>query len=417
MALQRLGAGAGILTLVASAFIATPATAVVPEAAPVTHTVVMGAVDPSVPDTTPRPPASAGRTDRFEYLAYYPDHLQVHRGDTVHFRRDGFHTVTFSPSDQPRAGWLRRDEIEGVTGMYGNLADPTCGHDASVPDCVLSGGEQVVSSGWDDLRLKIDAPEGSYTYYCLLHPGMEGELQVVGDGEPIPTPAEVDALRQQQVATDTENGAALIAASQTPKVEAVGDHLRWTIKAGDVTSDDRVAVLRYLPSNLSVAPGDEVVVEVPEVGSPAAGRAESAAELHTATFPRDAVGDTFGMARYINPSCDADDPAAGAPGLPGVYPAFVMGCPPGTTLEFLFHPHAWSTPTRAPGDSVTTQLTVHDSGLLAGEGTACRTACDAWTAEPFATRSSAVFPNAGTFSFVCLVHPEWGMSGAVRVVD
>src|SRR5687767_282147 len=66
----------------------------------VEHTVVMGAVDPGIADPTPRPPATAGRSDRFEYLAYYPDHLRVHRGDTVRFRRDGFHTVTFSPPGQ-----------------------------------------------------------------------------------------------------------------------------------------------------------------------------------------------------------------------------------------------------------------------------------------------------------------------------
>ena len=418
MAHRRISVIALALAVLSGALFMSPTAALSETAAAGSaHTVVMGAVDPAIADPTPRAPATAGRTDRFEYLSYYPSQLRVHRGDTVHFRRDGFHTVTFTPEDGPRRGWLRQDELNDVPAMHGNLPNSDCGYSASAPACVLSEDNRTVNSGWNDLWLKVDVEEGSYEYSCLLHAGMEGELVVVGDDEILPTAAEVEDARRAQVAEDTEAGAALFAASQSPKVEAVDDHLRWTVKVGDITSDQRVAVLRYMPANLEVAPGDEVVFEVPAAGEPSEGTAEPGSEIHTATFARDAVANNFGMARYINPSCDPDDVEAGLPGVPALYPALFVGCAPGTTLEFLLHPHAWRTPTRAPNDAVLTQATVHDSGLMTGAGSPCRTSCDPWTGEPLPGQSTAVFPNEGTFSFVCLVHPEWEMAGAIRVAS
>src|SRR5687768_1794272 len=166
------------------------------------HTVVMGAVDPAIADTTPRPPATAGRTDRFEYLAYYPDHLRVHRGDTVRFRRDGFHTVTFSPPGQPRRSWLRRDESEGVTAVEFRDPPSSCGHDPSVPPCVLSSTSQTLSSGWDDLALVMALDVGTYEYYCTIHEGMQGSVEVVPDTEPLATPTELTEKRAKEVAAE-----------------------------------------------------------------------------------------------------------------------------------------------------------------------------------------------------------------------
>ena len=394
--------------------VALPATA----SDDVVHTVVMGAVDPALPDPSPRPPATAGRSDRFEYLAYYPDRLQLHRGDTVQFRRDGFHTVTFSPAGESRRSWLRRDELDGVSAIAFRDAPRDCGHDSGVPPCVLSSTTQTVSSGWDDLRVTVDLAVGSYSYYCTVHEGMQGDLEVVPDGEPVASPAEVEAARAEQVALDTAAATGLLAANQTPAVETAGDHLRWTVKAGDITPDDRVAILRYMPSSLEIAPGDEVVFAVSGNSQAPAGRAEPATEIHTATFPHDPVVAQFGMLRYLNAACDPDHESGGLPGVPGMFPSFLVGCPPGMNVELLVQPWAWRSPTRAPGDTVMSPATVHDTGMLAPDNEVCRTACDPWTGARFPSSGPAtMFPTTGTFSFVCLVHPEWGMAGSISVAD
>lgn len=415
---RSLGRATLAALLVATAAAAVPMSPAKASAAPATHTVLMGAVDPALPDTTLRPPATAGRTDRFEYLAYYPDHLRVHRGDTVQFRRVGFHTVRFSPVGEAREGWLRRDEAEGVAALRHNVADPACGHDESVPPCLLSSASPTVNSGWDDLTVRVDLSEGAYEYYCTLHDGMQGELEVVADTEPLPTPEEIEAARTAQIALDSSAGAALIEKNQTPDVEVAGDHLRWTVKTGDFTDDERVAVLRYMPSNLQVAPGDEVVFAVPSVGAPPTGRTEAASELHTATFPHDPLLAGFGMLRYLHAACDPDDETTGASGIPGMYASFFFGCPPGMSFELLMNDLAWRSPTRAPGNTVTSPATVHDTGMLTNEDDFCRTGCDPWTGEGFPSAGPATtFPAAGTFSFVCLVHPEWGMAGSISVTE
>lgn len=419
--------GKAVLGCVLAALLAAPTAAVAttdPSAAAdaaraavadvVEHTVTMGAVDPGLADPTPRPPATPGRLDRFEYLAYYPDVLQLHRGDTVRFRRDGFHTATFSPPGENRSGWLRRDEVEPISAVNGMApSQPLCGGPDQEP-CMLASAESFLSSGWVDMRVTVDLEPGTYDYYCELHPGMSGQLQVVPDDEPVASPAEVEAQRQAQVARDTAAGEALMAAGQTPEFEVVGDHVRWTVKAGDTTADGRVSVLRFLPGNLEVAPGDEVDIAVPPAADARPG-VEIAAEPHTVTFPNDPSAQAAGFLRYLNPACDPDAAGSGLPGLPGAYPAAVAGCPAGTTLEMLLQPWAWRAPLRAPDDAVVSPATVHDSGVLARAGAACRTACDPWTGERFPSSSRAVFPAEGTFGYVCLMHPEWGMAGSVTV--
>lgn len=415
MARARVLPLAIIVLVASSATVGTSRAAPTPE--PMEHTVVMGAVDPAIADTTPRPPASAGRTDRFEYLAYYPDHLRVHRGDTVHFRRDGFHTVTFSAPGEPRRSWLRRDEVEG-TSAAANIEPPaSCGSGVNVPPCVLSPSSPAVNSGWGNLTVKVDLPEGTYEYHCTLHEGMQGAVEVVSDAEPVLTPDAVEKQRAEQIAIDTQAGAKVLADGQTPSAQPVGDHLRWTVKAGAVTSDHRVAVLRFLPSSLQVAPGDEVVFEVPKSPPLSPGQTEAGTEIHTATFPNDPVVAPFGMLRYLLPACDGDGVSSGLPGAAGMYPALLIGCPPKTEMELLISPGAWSSPTRAPGNQVISAATVHDTGILAGDNVVCRTGCDPWTQQRLPrTGPVTVFPTAGTFSYVCLIHPEWGMAGSVSAV-
>ncbi|MBW3662326.1 MAG: hypothetical protein KY469_04425 [Actinobacteria bacterium] len=379
------------------------------------YVVTMGAVDPALgPEAVadPEAPTEASRTDRFEFLAFYPDELRIHRGDTVRFRRDGFHTVEFARSEDEVHRFLRRDELVGVTATQSSVpSDPSCvGADdkPSAPiaqPCVISGTNPTFQSGWRSARLTFDLPPGTYQYFCQIHDGMAGTIQIVDDDEDIPTPAEIEADRVETVHADTIDGAAVIEAGQTPKVEVVGENRVWTVKVGDFTADGRVAVLRFLPSSLTIEPDDEVVFEVPD--SP------SGHEIHTASFPADAY--PLGFLTYLHPTCDPDELDGGAPNVPLQWQALIVGCPAPATLEFQVQPWAWQLPARAPGDVVATPVTVHDSGFMVPPGTPCRSACDPWTGQRRPSSSRAGFPGAGTFAYVCNVHPEWGMTGSVTV--
>lgn len=403
------------LILLLLAVVATLNVAAMPSSmtATVDYIVTMGAVDPEVAPNA-NPPGGEGRLDRFEYMAYYPDRLQLHRGATVHFQRVGWHSVALAPDEAAVPRHLRRDEVDGVSALDGETpTDPSCTTDQSTAPavpiataCTFDDPGQVLNSGWGSMRVTIDVPPGTYDYWCTIHDGMRGAVVVLPDSEPVPTPAEATALGAAQLAADTSNGEAMLAAGQTPVVEPVGDHRRFHVKAGDFTADGRVAALRFLPSTLEIDAEDEVVFVTPD--SPVF-------EIHTASFPADAY--PFGFLTYLHPNCDRDGRSAGAPGVPLQYEALLVGCPPGTDLEIAYQPWAWQQPVRAPADAVATPATVHDSGLLAPGNAPCRSACDPWTGQRFANRSSASFPAAGTFAYICNVHPEWGMSGSITVVS
>lgn len=382
------------------------------------HLVVAGAIEPGWG------PSNNGEA-RVEYVAYYPTTLRVHRGDVVFFRNDGFHTITFGPQGQAREGWLRRDEVEPLISIQHHLpSDPTCGTSAETPPCALDSTGQFVNSGWkmpgtavaNDLKLAVDLPEGAYDYYCTIHSGMEGTIEVVPDDQPVPTPVEVAAQREAEVAADTDTAHDILADPPTMRPpEQVGDHRRWFVQAGEISTDQRVAMLQYFPSSLTIAPGDEVEFFAPAGGPPLPGRTEVAGEAHTVSFEARAAHDNLpGTVRYFSPMCDPDDPQTGLPGVP-MLPALLVGCPDDLSLELGLQPYAFpQNAIRAPGNAVATEATYDDSGILFQPDAACRMACDPWTGERFESTSTSSFPSEGQFVYRCFLHGRI-MGGAINV--
>ena len=247
---------------------------------PAEHLVSVGADDPGSP-ALPAP------QDRFEYHAYYPDTLQVQRGDVVSFDYQGEHSVTFYPRGVRRASLLVADEREGdvrLDGVFPSRTDCALGVGAdALPPCVLSSADQFLNAGASVpdpdyiTRIKVDAPPGTYSYFCVFHRGMRGAIEVVDAGEEVPSAAEVEAERRAQIQRDTAAAEAVVAAHQTPTPKIVDGHARWEVQVGGSTPDGRVALLSYLPSDLEIAPGDEVEFVLPK--SPA-----QFVETHSASF-------------------------------------------------------------------------------------------------------------------------------------
>lgn len=386
----------------------------------------MGAVDPVIRElhesqgTPIEPPGDETRRDRVEYLRFYPERLQVHAGDRVRFRHEGFHSAVFVEQVDDGPSFFRRDEVEGVSAVddRGRLpTDPSCAvHAVDVDDetepCVLSDPQTRFSTGWNSARVQLELPPGIYTYVCGIHAGMVGEIEVVPAEQPIASPAEVEVERERRVAEDTANAEEVIAAGQTPGSHVDGDIRVWTVKAGDFTPDGRVAILRFLPSDLTVEEGDEVRYVVPD---------GPGYEVHTASFPSDAY--PLDIATYLSGACDPDDPRTGAPGVPATVGLIFLdavsggelGCPEPLELEMHFQPYAWRHPLRAPGDRVATPRTLHDSGLMSTQWTDCKFSCDPWTQERFPSEAQVSFGMPATYPYVCIIHADWGMTAAVTV--
>ncbi len=130
---------------------------------------------------------------RFEALAFFPDPLTIRAGDTVRWTIMGFHTVTFNANQPPlplfvpgpNPGDLSFGPGAFPTGPMGPnpTYDGTTRANSGVP--LQEGGP---GSAPPTYRLTFTRP-GVYGYVCLVHPGMNGTIQVQPASEPLPETA------------------------------------------------------------------------------------------------------------------------------------------------------------------------------------------------------------------------------------
>lgn len=335
--------------------------------------------------------------DSWAFLRFFPGgSLSVHAGDVVDFAWAGTdtpHTATLVPSDDPEA-WRADNQGQGGTyqdpipdsvvgGDDGDLienpavvapTDPTCGTEST--PCSFDG-TSVVSSGFQfsnpsaepSFFATVDAPVGTYSFLCLLHPGMEDQLKVVADATTIPAPAAVTAKAAKQLAKSIKvDGAAADLQAQTVAVGVTRNaHTKVFINAGGFSN--QVSANEFPDNPISVHVGDRIVVS-------------GTGEIHTATFPKK----SFKTVPFIFPACE--QPGADAPAQS---PA---DCADPTKFELVVNSKAFL-PTK--GNKLKDPTAFVNSGLITTQLT---------------FKFVAVKP--GKYTFVCLVHgPE--MSAVIRV--
>jgi plastocyanin len=293
-----------------------------------------------------------------DFLAFYPDMIRVHAGDTI--RLDNAtaavpHTVTFGVaadrSNQPAPVLPAGGPNPVVWGPCVSDAGVSPG-DTACPGAPEGGGpppgpppSEVALPAFQDqayfnsgvfiggqtavLEVSEDLQPGVHPFVCLLHPTMTGTLSIVPDDEDTQEQDELTTTGDEQVAADRADAEAV----QTPTPAA------GTVQAGAVGR--RVSIERFFPDQLSVEAGDVVTWTNPSH------------EPHTVT-----------LGEVLTP----DDPR-------------VLGLP-----------------TIASGSAYASGLA--HSGLFGGP--------------PFPSSSFALrFPNAGTYTYTCSIHP--GMVGKVEV--
>ena len=338
------------------------------------------------------PPAG----DPWAFLRFFPGaSLRVHTGDVIDFAWAGTdtpHTATLVPDADP-AAWRQDNQGQGgafqdpipdsmVGGDDGDLienpavvapTDPTCGTETA--PCSFDG-TSVVSSGFQfsdpsaqpSFFASVDAPVGTYSFLCLLHPGMEDVLKVVPDATTIPTPAEVDTKAAKQLTKAINvDGAAAELQAQTLAVAVGGAHTKVLISAGGFSN--QVSANEFPESPVKVSVGDRIVFS-------------GTGEIHTATFPKK----SFKTTPFVVPDCElpgADTPAQS--------PA---DCADPSQFELVLNAKALA-PTKSNKLKDPTKFV--NSGLLVIPGT-----------------STFIATAPGKYTFVCLVHGP-AMSGVIKV--
>ncbi|HVL32331.1 MAG TPA: hypothetical protein VM600_01985 [Actinomycetota bacterium] len=437
-----------VLLIMSAATLATPSAGA---EGPTQHVVQVGATHP----TNPLSP--------FGYTRFYPDVLRVHQGDLVEWRWGaasyfGWHSVSFfaddmSVADHPTGNdaavplFARLDETPGSLAMNeawifgkptgGKYGEAACGRGpwralpAQAP-CVLRSADQTVTSSVSDsffnmpaipqklsFSVQIDVPVGAYRYRCLMHPGMDGRVEVVAPEQPVPTSEEIAAQRERDIAADTAEAEALFAALSSPSGAYNTATKEWTVKVGADTDSGHVSIYAFLPADVPARAGDRIRYVA------------GTKEPHTTTFTDQPVAGTFsargpcgasqcpdgpgyGLGFTAFPfACELDAPATGAPAIFAWGPRPDDGCRVGD-LEWLIAPYM-ADATRAPDDAVSTPATFHHSGALFNESLPMWFRGDPRApGATFGSSFGARFPAPGRFSYYCIAHPDF-MFGAVNV--
>jgi plastocyanin len=332
--------------------------------------------------------------ESWSFLRFFPQAISVHQGDVIEAAWGGGggpHTATLVPSADPNA-W--REANQGPPGpqdpsiypyalmvpdtavggddaaeillnpSVAGPSDPTCGT-ATTP-CGFDG-TQVVSSGFQEanpasqpsLFVQVNAPVGTYTFLCLLHPGMQETVNVVASGTQIPSPADVASRITHQVkhATNVDAENADAQAQHVNKTHLSQGHFRYTVHAGGFSNN--VSANEYVDNGLKVHVGDQIHV----LGN---------YEIHTATVPKTSVK----TVPFVMPVCEVTGPdtPAGSP----------ADCTSPDKFQLVFNPTALA-PTNSNKLSNPTKFV--NSGLFA-----------------YGTSYTFDAAKAGVYRLVCLVH-------------
>lgn len=282
-------------------------------------------------------------------LAFMPAEVTVATGTTVTWEWTGTepHSVTF----------LAEGTTLPAPGSDPSLFAPT-------PPAGAYDGVSLVNSGLQPLGPDAPPPfelafdtEGTYSYFCVIHPQMVGTVNVASADAEVDDPASVAAERAADVAEFLAEGQAAKAdlLAQEPATSKNADgSTTWTVEMG--ASTPHTDVLAFAPTPANAKAGDTVTF------------LNSSSAPHTATF--------FGEG--AEPIVDPTDPRVDPP-APG------------------------------PSPQELSSVGFFNTGLLPPDA-------PPGAGPPEAVRSfSFVVPKAGTYGYVCLLHAPSGMVGTILV--
>jgi plastocyanin len=337
----------------------------------------------------------------WSYTDFFTRSVDIHSGDTLHFRVDNaFHVLALAKSESvARTDYpllIPDEQAGGETALgpggprillgpaFGPASPfappPSCGRTqvnpcpyrggnppAEVVESPALGGPPAVQRDW---YVRVDAPAGTYNYFCFIHPGMNGTVRV---GERRTSQAEIDTRAASQFQRDER--AAVKAEAQASKVTFTGDEpgtRTYIVHGGVNAADNHVSIVEMLPSHLNLVQGDRVKFVMQNN------------EPHSFTFP--ATNDALPGGPFV-PDCGLPDSILAPP------PAPPFCGDPGQPPEFITDP-GYS----PSGTVLTNPANLIDSGVLVGAGYRMPTPTT-WTV---ATTASTA-PTSG-YNYHCIIH-------------
>jgi plastocyanin len=217
-------------------------------------------------------PSVLGAENRV-YGSYFPKALAVRPGDTIVFDNrssNDVHTVTFGikadRSDQPglaKDGGENPAVFESCFSADGPKPDLKCPAPPAAPPEFAGKGywnSGVIlptalppEAGPKQATVKVAAgtAPGPYTVFCLLHPFMQGTLNVVATDGERQSPAVVAAAADKELGDAKTEANGLAAPAHAPSATGATVTASW--------GDKLVAVNRFDPETVAVKVGQTVV--------------------------------------------------------------------------------------------------------------------------------------------------------------
>ena len=215
--------------------------------------------------------AGAGGPANIDLLQFAPENLKVHRGDTVSWSINGFHTVDFATE------WPDLVVMADVNGQQTPSVNPAIAFPNVDNGSTYTGG-QVNSGLFLDpsvppvFTLVMDVEPGTYTYLCDVHPGMIAYVEVVGNEESIPNPSDVSLQAAGEFGQAI--GAAMAQAGQLETQEATMTDNGAEIMVGN-PGINRATINLYHPFSAHIQAGQSVTWTIPK----------DSIEPHTISWP------------------------------------------------------------------------------------------------------------------------------------
>lgn len=282
--------------------------------------------------------------------AFYPNTIEVASGDTVVWQFQGFHTVSFLSGEKPLPPEVREGD---KTYFNPKVFFPAGGKTYDGTGYVNSGVPPLDPKA-PPLKYSLTFTKpGTYQYFCLIHPGMVGNVTVKDTGVKGSPTAALRAGRRAQAAT-VRTGQSVFNAS---KVGKAGATVSISL-LGDPNSG--WSALRFTPRPVVISQGMTVTW-----------RMADPFEIHTVTF---LGGEKVPDFVLVEPQ---------------------QGGPP----KLQINPKA-----AAPAGTKTYSGTgFANSGILVPPGA------------PGPTSYSLTFTKPGTYEYICIVHVAEGMRSTIIV--
>jgi plastocyanin len=241
-----------IVLAVALLTLALAASALAKPAGPRTYTVLVGAE--SVPKGV-------------DVMSYFPDHLTIHVGDTVHWVQNSneIHTVTFlGTSTLPElivpAASLGLPSTPSPLVFNPTAVNPTAATSLEATTTYVNSGLMGREPGQARSFDLTFTAAGTYHYVCIVHGTMmSGTVTAVGTAVRVPTPGSALALAHRQIAREMAKAPAVLrAAARQERPATKNADGTWTHHIVIGYSKGNIDVMGFFPSLVRVHPRDTV---------------------------------------------------------------------------------------------------------------------------------------------------------------